>query len=311
MKIVFMGSPDFAVPSLVELAQNKDIEIRGVVTQPDRRKGRGQQKQPTPVKKKSKELNLDVFAGDDVNQEQFILKLQEFELDFIVTAAFGQILSAELLALPALGCINLHASLLPRYRGASPIQMAIVNGDQYSGVTTMYMDEGLDSGDIIYRQKVKILNDDTAGKLHDRLADIGAPLLVKTLQDIKQGTAPRIEQDESQSSYAPLLDKKFGEIDWTETAPDIYNLVRGVNPWPGAYTYLDGQYLKIWQTEVITGDSDKKPGEVVIADCEQGLIIQTGNQQLRISKLQLSGRRKMSDIKFLRGCGLRPGQKLG
>ncbi len=313
MEIVFMGTPDFAVTSLMELAKEPGIDIKGVITQPDRPRGRGQHLQPPPVKEKGVELGLDIFQPGDINETDFIKILKKLNPEGIVVVAFGQKLGDKILSLPEYGCINLHASLLPEYRGASPIHQAIINGDGLTGVTTMYMNKGWDTGDIIYKKEVEIDRKDTVGLLHDRLAITGARLLVKTLLDIEKGTAPREKQDETRASYSPKINKKTGKINWSLPAEEIYNLVRGVNPWPGAYTKLEGQLLKIWQVSPtdLTGKNKLtgEPGEIISAEPDQGIIVKTGKGFLKIDELQLAGRKRMGFKDFLRGYNMEKGQK--
>lgn len=310
MKIVFMGTPDFAVPALKELYQDDDIEISAVVTQPDRKSGRGQKIHYSDIKKEALKYNLEVLQSENVNQDQFLNNLKKMEVDFIVVVAFGQKLSPELLNLPKYGCINLHASLLPEYRGSSPIHRAIIEGKEITGNTTMYMDEGWDDGDIIYQQEIEIKPEDTVGKLHDKLAQKGAKLLLKTLKDIKAGKAPRIPQNEENLSFAYKIDKSLGKIDWKQSSEDIYNLIRGVNPWPGAYSYLDGKRVKIWESELSSkNNSQKKAGTIVKADAEEGILVQTGDGILAIKKLQFPGRKKIEVEDFLNGHQIKVNSK--
>lgn len=311
MDIIFMGTPDFAVPSLEQLHKSKEIEVKAVVTQPDRPRGRGQKLQPSPVKRKALKLGLKVFQEKDVNQVEFIEDLKRLKPDAVVVVAFGQKLGRELLNLTRFGCINLHASLLPEYRGASPIHQAIIDGRNESGVTTMFMDEGWDTGDIIYQKKVEIKRTDTVGTLHDRLAVVGAELLVKTILDIEKGIAPRIKQDEGLATYASKIDKETGRINWNNTAEDIFNLVRGVNPWPGAFTTHRGKLLKVWWVIPlkVTKAENAEPGEIVATGEEEGLVVKTGQGLVKIEKLQLAGRRKMSVKDFLRGYNIEKGEK--
>ncbi|RCW51412.1 MULTISPECIES: methionyl-tRNA formyltransferase [unclassified Halanaerobium] len=314
MDIIFMGTPIFAVPSLKELIFNDTINVRAVVTQPDRKKGRGQQLTPSPVKRTAEKFDIPVLQSENINNESFIRKLNSYKLDFIVVVAFGQKLSKTILNIPKYGCINLHASLLPKYRGASPIHQAVINGDKKTGNTTMYMGEGLDDGDIIYQQEMEIKNTDTVGTVHDKLAVKGAKLIIKTLNDIKSGAAPRIKQDDSKATYVHKIDKDIGEINWEDDATEIFNLVRGVNPWPGAYTYLDGDRLKIWKVEVIDEEKEAEEyesGTIVTADQSEGLIVQCGSGLINIKKLQLPGRKKMQTEDFLCGHDLKIVQKLG
>jgi len=312
MKIVFMGTPEFAVPSLLKLNNDQEIEVEAVVTQPDRKSGRGQKVHYSDIKEKALENDLEVMQSKNVNQKEFLDKLAEIEPDFIVVVAFGQKLSPELLEIPKYGCINLHASLLPEYRGSSPIHKAIIDGKKVTGNTTMYMDEGWDDGDIIYQQEIEIAEDDTVGVLHDKLAKAGAELLIKTLKDIEAGQAPRIKQDDSKATFAYKIDKSLGEIDWEQSAQEIHNLIRGVNPWPGAYTFLNEERLKLWQSSVSKlENTDFEPGTIVKANIKDGILVQTGDGILAIEKLQLPGSKKIEAEDFLNGYQLSSEEKLG
>ena len=302
MKIVYMGTPEFAVPSLVALNNDKEIEVKAVVTQPDRKSGRGQRVHYSDIKDQALDLNLKIMQSENVNQKDFLNKLKQLEPDFIVVVAFGQKLTPELLAVPKYGCINLHASLLPEYRGSSPIHRAIIDGKKVTGNTTMYMDEGWDDGDIIYQQQVEISENETVGELHDELAEKGAELLLKTLKDVKTGEAPRIPQDDSEATFAYKIDKSLGEIDWNQSAQDIHNLIRGVNPWPGAYTELNDERIKIWKSSLTQQDnSDYQPGTIIKADQDAGILVQTGDGILAIEKLQLPGAKRLKAADFLNG----------
>jgi methionyl-tRNA formyltransferase len=310
MKIVFMGTPEFAVPSLLELYNDQQVKIDAVVTQPDRKSGRGQKVHFSDIKKEALNHDLEVLQTENVNQKEFLDKLKAMDLDFIVVVAFGQKLSPELLAIPKYGCINLHASLLPEYRGSSPIHKAIIDGKKTTGNTTMYMAEGWDDGDIIYQQKVEIKKDYTVGKLHDLLAEKGAKLLLKTLKDVKSGEAPKISQNESEATFAYKIDKSLGEINWNQSAKEIYNLIRGVNPWPGAYTKLDDQKIKIWESRISDyKDSDYEAGTIIKADQDEGILVQTADGVLAINKLQLPGGRRMNVRDFLNGHQLKEEKK--
>ena len=302
MKIVYMGTPEFAVPSLVALNNDKEIEVKAVVTQPDRKSGRGQRVHYSDIKDQALDLNLKIMQSENVNQKDFLNKLKQLEPDFIVVVAFGQKLTPELLAVPKYGCINLHASLLPEYRGSSPIHRAIIDGKKVTGNTTMYMDEGWDDGDIIYQQQVEISENETVGELHDELAEKGAELLLKTLKDVKTGEAPRIPQDDSEATFAYKIDKSLGEIDWNQSAQDIHNLIRGVNPWPGAYTELNDERIKIWKSSLTQQDnSDYQSGTIIKADQDAGILVQTGDGILAIEKLQLPGAKRLKAADFLNG----------
>lgn len=310
MDIIFMGTPDFAVPTLNALIEDDKIEVKAAVTQPDRKRGRGQSVQFSAVKKAALKSDIQVLQSDNVNREEFMDKLRSISPDFVVVVAFGQKLGEELLNLPEYGCINLHASLLPEYRGSSPIHRAIIDGKEITGNTTMFMGPGWDDGDIIYQQEIEINRDDTVGKLHDRLAEKGAELMVKTLHDVEAGSAPRIPQNEEEATFAYKIDKSLGQIDWKESAEDIYNLVRGVNPWPGAYTHLEGERVKIWWVEKAEHpDSEKEAGTVLKADFDNGILVQCGKGVISIEKLQLPGGKRITAQDFLNGYELEVGEK--
>lgn len=310
MDIIFMGTPDFAVPTLNALIDDAEIEVKAAVTQPDRKRGRGQSVQFSAVKKTALDSEIQVLQSDNVNREEFMNKLRELSPDFVVVVAFGQKLGEELLNLPKYGCINLHASLLPEYRGSSPIHRAIIDGREVTGNTTMYMGPGWDDGDIIYQQEIEINRDDTVGDLHDRLAEKGAELMVKTLHDVEASSAPRIPQNDDKATFAYKIDKSLGEIDWEESAEDIYNLVRGVNPWPGAYTHLKGERVKIWWVEKSEyHDSEKEAGTILKADFDDGILVQSGEGVISIEKLQLPGGNRITAQDFLNGYELEVGEK--
>ena len=311
MDTVFMGSPDFALPALNKLAQSELINICAVVTQPDRPRGRGQKMQATPVKKRAVELGLEVYGEKNVNNPEFITKLKTINPQVIIVAAFGQILSSEILNLPEIACLNIHASLLPKYRGAAPIHRAIIDGQKETGITIMYMDEGMDTGDIISQKKVEIKNDDTAGSLHNRLAETGANLMLQTLTEIKQGKMDSIAQDDSEATYADKLKKSDGKIDWTKSATEIYNLVRGLNPWPTAYTFYKGQRLKLWWLEVVKTETQANSAGEIIQANRQGLLVQCGTGVVKIIDLQPAGKQKMNYQDFLNGHQLKIGSRLG
>jgi len=310
MDIIFMGTPDFAVPTLNALIDDSEIEVKAAVTQPDRKRGRGQSVQFSAVKKTALDSEIQVLQSDNVNREEFMNKLRALSPDFVVVVAFGQKLGEELLNLPKYGCINLHASLLPEYRGSSPIHRAIIDGRKVTGNTTMFMGPGWDDGDIIYQQEIEINRDDTVGDLHDRLAEEGAELMIKTLHDVEAGSAPRIPQNDDEATFAYKIDKSLGEIDWEENAEVIYNLVRGVNPWPGAYTYLKGERVKIWWVgKSEYPDSEKEAGTILKADIEEGILVQSGEGVISIEKLQLPGGKRITAQDFLNGYELEVGEK--
>ena len=298
MRVVFMGTPDFSVPALEKIAQVH--EVVGVVTQQDRPKGRGHKMQFTPVKEKAMELNLPVYQPERVKAPEFVQVLRELNPDVIVVIAFGQIVSKEILDLPKYGCINVHASLLPKYRGAAPIQWAVINGDKESGVTTMVMAEGIDTGDMLDKTVVPLSPEETGGSLFDRLSLTGAELIVDTLDKLEKGTAVRIPQKEEEATHVGKITKDLGQIDFQKSAEEIERLVRGLNPWPSAYTKLEGKTLKIWKGEVLEGACNEAPGTILCAD-KKGIQVATGDGILNILELQAEGKKRMSVRDFLNG----------
>lgn len=310
MKIIFAGTPDFSVPSLKRLAKEDGIKIEAVITQPDRRRGRGKKLRRPPVKKEAISHGLDILQPEDINDRNFIDKIKHMDIDLMVVVAYGQILSKELLSIPDKGCINLHASLLPEYRGSSPIQQAILDGKKITGVTTMFMDEGLDTGEIIYQKRVRIKKNYNAGNLHDRLAEEGAKLLIKTILDLKKDDIKSKVQNEEAASYTKKINKNDGLIDWEKSSRDLYYFIKAMNPWPGSFTYLDNKLLKIFEAEALEKNTDFSPGTVVKADPKKGLFIQTGDGLLKIEKLQLAGKRRMPTADFLRGYSIKKGNHL-
>ena len=310
MKIVFMGTPDFAQKSL-EALYNAGHEILAVVTNIDKPKGRGMKLVESPVKEYAKSKNLTIFQPEKVRKNiEFIEQIKKLEPDVICVVAYGKILPSEILEIPKLGCINVHASLLPKYRGAAPIQWAVLNGDKTTGVTTMYMDVGMDTGDMILKQEVEIGENETTGELWDRLSIIGADLLVKTLDQIEKGTAPRIKQSDD-FTMAPMLNKEISKIDWKEkTAKQIKNLVRGLNPIMGAYSYLNGKKIKFWKVEVEEDtNSNQENGTVIKANDKEGLYIKAKDGILKIIEIQGENAKRMNANDFLRGNKIEIGQK--
>ena len=310
MKVVFMGTPDFAQKSL-EALYNARHEILAVVTNIDKPKGRGMKLVESPVKEYAKSKNLTIFQPEKVRKNiEFIEQIKKLEPDVICVVAYGKILPSEILEIPKLGCINVHASLLPKYRGAAPIQWAVLNGDKTTGVTTMYMDVGMDTGDMILKQEVEIGENETTGELWDRLAIIGADLLVKTLDQVEKGTAPRIKQSDD-FTMAPMLNKEISKIDWQEkTAKQIKNLVRGLNPIMGAYSYLNGKKIKFWKVEVEEDtNSNQENGTVIKANDKDGLYIKAKDGVLKIIEIQGENAKRMNANDFLRGNKIEIGQK--
>ena len=308
MRIVYMGTPDFAVNPLHALAE-AGYEVVGVVTQPDKPKGRGKTMLPTPVKEEAMKHGFPVFQPVKVRDPEFQEVLEGLEPDIIVVAAFGQIIPKSILELPKYGCINIHASLLPKYRGAAPIQWAVINGDKVSGVTTMQMNEGLDTGDMIMKTEVPLAEDETGGSLHDKLAKAGAKLCVETLKALEDKTATWETQGESPTAYAKMLDKKLGDIDWSKSAKAIECLIRGLNPWPSAYTDWNGKVMKIWEAKVLDENTDATPGTIVKVE-KDGFSVQTGDGLLKVLVLQIPGKKRMEADAFLRGYQIETGCEL-
>ena len=298
MKVVFMGTPDFSVPALKNIAAAH--QVVAVVTQQDRPKGRGHKMQYSPVKEAAMELNIPIYQPAKVKDSQFVDILKEINPDIIVVIAFGQILSKEILDLPKYGCINVHASLLPKYRGAAPIQWAVIDGEKESGVTTMYMAEGLDTGDIIDAEVIELDAKETGGSLFDKLAATGAQLILKTLDKLEKGTAVRTPQDDSKSTYAGKITKELGKIDFSKTAHQIERFIRGLNPWPSAFTFINGKMLKIWQADVIDETSKEAPGTIIEVSKEH-INVATREGILSIKELQLEGKKRMDVASFLNG----------
>lgn len=306
-----MGTPDFAVGTLEELIK-AGHEIIGVVTQPDKPKGRGKTLMPTPVKEVALKHQIPVYQPKKVREKEFTEALRNLSPDVIVVAAFGQIITKEILEIPRFGCINVHASLLPAYRGAAPIQWAVINGEKESGVTIMQMDEGLDTGDMIDKVVVPLAQDETGGSLFDKLSQAGARLCVKVLKDLEEGKAVREKQpEESTTPYASMISKKMGEINWSQSAGSIEQLIRGLDPWPSAYTKLQGKTLKLWKARVVEEKQEKgRPGEVVQVE-KEAFFVQTGEGILKIEELQMEGKKRMDTGAFLRGFQLTCGEILG
>ena len=309
MKAVFMGTPDFAVPTLQKMI-DMGIEITAVVTQPDKAKGRGKKVIYSPVKECALAHDLPVYQPVRIRKEpEFIQTLRDMQPDVIVVVAFGQILPKEILDIPRLGCVNVHASLLPKFRGAAPIQWSIIDGEEVTGVTTMLMDAGLDTGYLLLKTEIPVDPKETGGSLHDKLAAVGGELLEKTLIGLEAGTIVPEKQDDSQAGeYARMLDKELGHIDFNQPAVVIERLIRGLNPWPSAYTYIDGKTLKIWEAEVLDRNYGCEYGEVaeVTRNC---LIIQTGIGALSVKSVQLQGKKRMDIAAFLNGYTIEKGTR--
>lgn len=310
MRIVFMGTPDFSVPALQSIIENGH-EVVAVVTQPDKPKGRGKAVLFPPVKERALEHNIPVYQPVKVREESYVNILKELKPDAIVVVAFGQILPKNILEIPKYGCINIHASLLPKYRGAAPIHWSIINGEVETGVTTMLMDVGLDTGDMLLREVCKIEKKETAGSLHDKLSEIGSKLIIETLKGLEAGTIKAEKQDDSQSTYVKTIEKSLGKIDFSKSAKAIECQIRGLNPWPSAYTYLDGKMLKIWDADVMdssTVDFDVDGSDGTILSVEKnGILVKTGEGILTLKEIQLEGKKRMEVESFLRGYTIEKG----
>ena len=313
MRIVFMGTPDFSVPALKALVE-AGHQVIAVVTQPDKPKGRGKEVQMTPVKIQAMEYGIPVYQPAKVREASFVEVLKGLEADVYVVIAFGQILPKAVLELPKYGCINIHASLLPKYRGAAPIQWCVIDGEGETGITTMMMDVGLDTGDMLEKAVIPIEEKETGGSLHDKLSMAGGDLVLFTLKKLEEGTLVRTPQTDEGTCYAKMLTKSLGDIDWNQGAVSIERLIRGLNPWPSAYTMWNGKTIKIWAADVIAGreaadflsesgvpaETGTAPGTVVCSD-KRGLVVCTGGGLLSIRELQMEGKKRMDTPAFLRG----------
>lgn len=297
MRVVFMGTPEFGAVSLRKLISS-GYDVAAVFTQPDRQAGRGNKTVASPVKQAAIEHGIPVYQPEKISRECAEI-LRSIAPDVCVTAAFGQFLSEELLAVPKYGTVNVHASLLPKHRGSAPINWSVIKGEKETGVTTMFTVRKMDAGDILLSEKTAIGNDETAGELTERLAQIGAGLLIKTLKLIELGECPRTPQDESQMTYEPMLEKQNGLINWNDSAKSIHCLIRGVSPWPGAYTSIGNETVKIWSASV--AEQSGKPGELLYADARNGLVISCGKGSLEIGEIQVPGGKRMKAKDYLRG----------
>lgn len=313
MRIVFMGTPDFSVPALKALVE-AGHQVIAVVTQPDKPKGRGKEVQMTPVKIQAMEYGIPVYQPAKVREASFVEVLQGMEADVYVVIAFGQLLPKAVLELPKYGCINIHASLLPKYRGAAPIQWCVIDGERETGITTMMMDVGLDTGDMLEKTAIPIEEKETGGSLHDKLSLAGGALILSTLKKLEEGTLVRTPQTDEGTCYAKMLTKSLGDIDWNQSAVSIERLIRGLNPWPSAYTLWNGKTIKIWSADVTTGreaaaflsesgvpsETGITPGTVVCSD-KHSLVVCTGDGLLSVRELQMEGKKRMDTPAFLRG----------
>lgn len=309
MKLIYMGTPDFAAAPL-EAILAAGHQVTAVVTQPDKQKGRGKAVQMTPVKECAIKHGIPVLQPEKIREPEAVAALREYPADIFVVAAFGQLLTEEILTMPKFGCVNIHASLLPAYRGAAPIQQAIIDGEEKTGVTIQQMEKGLDTGDILFQKEVVIDKKETGASLHDKLMAAGAELIVKALPEIEKGNVRPQKQDESLASYAKKLTKSMGLIDWSRDALSLERLIRGLNSWPSAYTVYQGKTLKLWEAEVVPGESAREPGTVLRVE-KDFFEVAAGKDALRIKSLQLEGKKKMAAKDFLLGYQVKEGMTLG
>lgn len=312
MDIVFMGTPDFAVPTL-QMLINEQYNIKAVVTQPDRPKGRGNKLAAPPVKQLAQEYNIPVLQPEKIrHDEEFLQQLKEIAPDLIVVVAFGQILPESILEIPSLGCVNIHGSLLPKYRGSAPIQHSILNGEEITGVTIMYLDVGMDTGDMITKTEMVVLPGETAGSLHDRMMHVGADTLRIAMPGILDKSYTAEKQNEEEATYAPMLDKQMGLIEWNQSGRSIECIVRGLNPWPTAYTYHEDKLLKIWEVEAVKyDDQSRMPGQVVDMIADAGVLVKTQDGALLIKEIQAQGGKRMKMSDYMRGHEIKKDDFLG
>lgn len=315
MKALYMGTPEIAA-TILETLLSSELEVIGVVTQPDKPKGRGKEMAAPPVKEVALKHQIPVYQPRRVKDAEFIEQLRVLAPDIILVAAFGQMLSKEILDLPQYGCINVHASLLPKYRGSAPIQWVILNGETKTGVTIMRMDVGCDTGDMILSKEVEISKEETGGSLHDKLAQIGGGALLEAIEQIKDGTVQYTKQDDAASSYIKMLSKEMGLVDFNQEALTIERMIRGLNPWPSAYTYYKGKTLKLWSAEVFSDemyadDTKNMENGSILKVTKDAIYVKTGTGILAIKELQLEGKKRMQTGEFLRGYQMQAGEMLG
>lgn len=308
MKVIFMGTPELSVGTLKALIK-AGHEVVLAVTQPDKPKGRGKEMQYTPVKEAALAHGIKVYQPKKIRDTECIEELRKYEADVMVVIAFGQILPKSILEMTPYGCVNVHASLLPKYRGAAPIQWAVIDGEKVSGVTTMQMDEGIDTGDMLLKKEIVLDEKETGGSLHDKIAEEGAKLCVETLKGLEAGELNPEKQGESPTNYAHMLDKAMGNINWEDGARNIECLIRGLNPWPSAYTDWNGRVMKLWQADVCKEETCEVPGTVVRVE-KDGFFVQTGDGLLKVTELQIPGKKKMDAGAFLRGYSIKTGEIL-
>lgn len=306
MRVIFMGTPDFAVPSLEKLLTG-GYEVCAVYTQPDKPKGRGHKLQPPPVKELALRHEIPVFQPATLRNEEVQAEIRSWDADVIVVVAYGKILPKAVLDAPRLGCINVHGSLLPKYRGAAPIQWTVINGDKTAGVTTMFMGEGLDTGDMLLKAETPVGEEETAGELFDRLKDLGADLLIETLEQLEQGELRPVPQNEEKATLAPMLSKELSAIDWTRPAQELHDLIRGLNPWPSAYSYLDGKKMKVHASRVLSETGT--PGKAFVR--EGDLCVYCGEGALKLVEIQTENGKRMDGKSYLLGHPIKEDSHFG
>ncbi|MCX7748110.1 MAG: methionyl-tRNA formyltransferase [Clostridia bacterium] len=310
LRIVFMGTPEFAVPSL-DMLVKEGYTVAAVITQPDKPKGRGNKVSLPPVKEYALGTGIPVLQPSKIKTQEFVSELKDLKPDLLITAAYGKILSKEILDTPPLGCINVHGSLLPKYRGAAPIHWAIINGENVTGITTMFTDIGLDTGDMLLKKEIEIPDDMTVQELHDKMAVLGAEVLKETIQSLQKGTLKRVKQQDKDATYAPIIKKEIGHIDWTRSSKQIYDLVRGTNPWPGAYSYYQGDRMRIWKTALCQEENKCfKPGTISEVT-KEGILVAAGDRFIRILEVQFDSCRKMCVGDYICGHSINEGEILG
>lgn len=296
MRIMFMGTPEFAAVNLRALIESGE-NIVCAVSQPNKPKNRGMKVVPTPVAQLAQDNSIPLYAPQTLKNEELTSVLEQYRPELIVVVAYGKLLPSYILDYPKYGCINIHASLLPKYRGAAPIQWSVINGDEITGVTSMYMAEGMDTGDMILKKEIAVLPSDTAGTMHDKLAELGAIVLMETVKSIKEGTAQAQPQNDKDATYAPMLKKEMGKIDWKRSASEIVNLIRGMNPWPGAYSYAGGKRFKVFSAEVCGGEG--VPGQVL--SVTDGLLVAAAEGSVKIDEIQPENKKRMKFADFVKG----------
>jgi methionyl-tRNA formyltransferase len=305
-----MGTPDFAVPSL-EMLVNEGYEVAAAVTQPDKPKGRGNKLTAPPVKEFALKHGINVLQPEKIKTPEFIEQIRLLKPDLLITAAYGKILSKDLLEVPSRGCINVHGSLLPSYRGAAPINWAVINGEKKTGITTMFTDVGLDTGDMLLKKELEISADMTVGELHNKMAILGAEVLKETLFELKNGTLKRIPQEDAESTYAPMMNKELGLIDWNKTAQEVHNLVRGTDPWPGAYTFLNGNRMRVWKTSLTNDKNNGHTNGYIIKVSNEGILVKCSDENILIEEVQFDSSKRMSVRDYIRGHQIDAGEILG